>query len=135
VSESKPDEKGVPELTDEQRRVTQDGATERPYSGTLLHNKETGMYGCICCGQALFNSDTKYDSGSGWPSFWDEAKNGAVTIRRDTSLGMIREEAVCSSCSAHLGHRFPDGPQPSGQRYCINSAALTFDKRDNNEDL
>lgn len=120
-------------LSDEQRRVTQEGATERPFTGALLHNKETGMYTCVVCGQDLFSSDTKYDSGSGWPSFWDEAENGAVTIRRDTSHGMIREEAVCSSCSAHLGHRFPDGPKPSGQRYCINSAALNFEKRDNND--
>ncbi|MFK8028860.1 MAG: peptide-methionine (R)-S-oxide reductase MsrB [Gammaproteobacteria bacterium] len=124
----------APTLTEEQRRVTQDGATERPFTGALLHNKETGMYSCICCGQGLFSSDTKFDSGSGWPSFWEEARDGAVTIRRDTSHGMIREEAVCSACSAHLGHRFPDGPQPSGQRYCINSAALTFEKRDDHED-
>lgn len=123
----------IAKLTDEQRRVTQEGATERPFTGALLHNKEAGMYSCVVCGQELFSSDTKYDSGSGWPSFWDQADSGAVSIRRDTSHGMIREEAVCSSCNAHLGHRFPDGPQPSGQRYCINSAALNFEKREDHD--
>ncbi len=134
MSDTKTTQEKLANLTEEQRRVTQDGATERPFTGTLLENKETGMYSCVVCDQELFASDTKYDSGSGWPSFWDEAKGGAVTIRRDTSHGMIREEAVCSNCSAHLGHRFPDGPQPSGQRYCINSAALNFEKRDDNDD-
>ncbi len=134
MSDSKSTFKNLANLSDEQRRVTQEGATERPFTGTLLENKETGMYSCVVCDQELFASDTKYDSGSGWPSFWDEANQGAVTIRRDTSHGMIREEAVCSNCSAHLGHRFPDGPKPSGQRYCINSAALNFDKREDHDE-
>ena len=113
-------------LTEEQWRVTQQKGTERPFTGHHLHNPEDGVYACVCCGQELFASDTKYDSGSGWPSFWLPLAGDRVAVRTDTAHGMIRQEVNCSSCGAHLGHVFDDGPRPSGLRYCVNSASLAF---------
>lgn len=114
-------------LTDEQKRVLFEKATEAPFTGKFLHNKEAGMYTCAACGAELFSSGTKFDSGSGWPSFYDVAKTGAVKLQDDDSHGMHRVEVVCSNCGGHLGHLFDDAyDQPTGKRYCINSCALDF---------
>jgi peptide-methionine (R)-S-oxide reductase len=116
-------------LSDLQYRVTQQKGTEPPFSGAYAYNKEKGVYQCIVCGQELFSSDTKYDSGSGWPSFWDMIEQGSVTLKDDNSFLMHRVEVRCARCDAHLGHLFDDGPRDkTGQRYCINSAALSFKK-------
>ena len=119
------------QLTPEQYAITRQKATERPFTGAHVHNKADGTYCCVACGLPLFSSITKFESGTGWPSFWDVIEQGNVLLHTDNTLFMRRVEAVCARCGAHLGHLFDDGPRDkTGMRYCINSASLSFQKKD-----
>ena len=114
------------QLTEIHHYVTQEHGTEPPYTGKLLHNRRDGIYHCLVCNAPLFYSDTKYDSGCGWPSFYQPVHHDAIKYLTDNTHGMARVEIRCSNCEAHLGHVFPDGPQPTGERYCVNSASMSF---------
>ena len=126
---TKSEEEWKEQLTPQQYAVCRNKGTEAPFTGQYYNTKTPGVYKCVACGNELFNSDTKFDSGSGWPSFYKPAGEESVETAEDKSHGMRRTEVMCNACGAHLGHVFPDGPRPTGLRYCINSAALKLDEK------